>query len=126
MARPSQKILRGDIIVLLFGVLLCAVSFVLMFTANKNVGVFTVKTPDGVREYSLTGEYDLTVDSCGHTLRVCVAGGTVSVSDSDCPDKVCVRTGKISRAGQAIICIPAEVVIEITGGGKADEDFIVG
>lgn len=41
--------------------------------------------------------------------------GKVRVVESTCPDKVCVRTGWISRPGQAIVCLPNRIVVRIEG-----------
>lgn len=41
--------------------------------------------------------------------------GTVSVTESNCGDKTCMRTGKISRQGEAIICVPNKIIVEIKG-----------
>lgn len=49
----------------------------------------------------------------------------VTVTSSDCPDKVCVETGKITRAGQSIVCLPAHISIEIQGSA-AELDGVVG
>ena len=45
-----------------------------------------------------------------------VKDGRVRMIDSACPDKLCVKTGWISRPGESIVCLPNRVVIEITGG----------
>lgn len=42
-----------------------------------------------------------------------VEGGTVMVSQADCPDKICVHTGPISQEGEVIACLPHGVVIYI-------------
>jgi len=41
--------------------------------------------------------------------------GKARVTDSPCPDKTCVRTGWISRPGQAIVCLPNRIVVRIEG-----------
>ncbi|MEW6229491.1 MAG: NusG domain II-containing protein [Bacillota bacterium] len=41
--------------------------------------------------------------------------GRVRISESDCPDKICVRTGWITRPGQVIVCLPNRIVVEIEG-----------
>ena len=46
------------------------------------------------------------------------------MEDADCPDKVCVKTGKIKKPGQTIVCLPHRTVIEITGD-NADIDAAV-
>ena len=127
MSHPQKKITPLDAIV--FGTLLaaCIVSFAVMFFPRSQARSFTVSTPDGTESYSLSDDTVFTVISNGVTLEVTVSGGEVSVTDSDCPDRICVKTGRISKDGQSIVCIPARVVIRITGeGGDGDEDFIVG
>lgn len=41
--------------------------------------------------------------------------GTVSVTESNCGDKTCMRTGKISHRGEAVICVPNKIIVEIKG-----------
>lgn len=42
-----------------------------------------------------------------------VEDGTVMVAQADCPDKICVHTGPISREGEVIACLPHGVMIYI-------------
>ena len=70
---------------------------------------------------------EATVTSRGYTLHIAAAGGAVSVTDSDCPTRDCVHTGAISRAGQSIVCLPAQVVVYLEGTPAAGQpDVIVG
>lgn len=39
----------------------------------------------------------------------------VRVIESSCPDKICAKTGWISKPGENIICLPSRIVIEIAG-----------
>ena len=126
MSFPQKKFTKTDAVVLALLVLLCAALFIGLFFPRGNASSFTVTTPDGVKTYSLSREQSFEVQSNGVTLTVTVGGGAVSVTSSTCPDHICEQTGKISRRGQSIVCIPARVVIEIVGGGESDEDFIVG
>ena len=50
------------------------------------------------------------------------------VSSSDCPTQDCVRTGTISRGGQSIVCLPARIIIQLTGGAadSNDVDIVIG
>ena len=43
----------------------------------------------------------------------------VEVTASACPDRVCMRTGKISRVGESIVCAPLGVCITL-GEGALD------
>ena len=40
----------------------------------------------------------------------------ISFLETDCPDKICVRTGFISKVGQSAVCLPNRIVVKITGG----------
>lgn len=62
------------------------------------------------------GRRSLVVDGFQGESHVEIEGGRVRMVDSACPDKLCVRTGWISRPGQSIVCLPNRVVIEIVSG----------
>ncbi len=42
-----------------------------------------------------------------------VSGGKVRMISSDCPDKVCVKTGRVSREGEVIVCLPNRVILKV-------------
>lgn len=42
-----------------------------------------------------------------------IENGTARIEDADCPDKLCVKMGRISQNGQSLICLPHEVIVEI-------------
>mgnify|MGYP000590388048 CR=1 FL=1 len=47
------------------------------------------------------------------------------MKEADCPDKYCVKQGKITKTRQNIVCLPHKVVVEIavsdnTKGNEAD------
>ena len=75
-----------------------------------------------------TGETQRTVEGGGYTLEICLTDTEVWVEHSDCPTQDCVHTGRISRSGQSIVCLPARVVVELEGGSTADDglDAVIG
>lgn len=126
MAFVQKKVSVSDIVLISAVALICAASFFVLFSPQKTARTFSVKTPSGSQTYSLSQSTSFDVESKGIALRIEVSDGTVAVVSSSCPDHVCEQTGKISKVGQAIICIPAQVVIEISGeGGIGDADFII-
>ena len=76
-----------------------------------------------LKELPLTGEE--TVELTGaYKNTVVIQNGSVSVTRSTCPGEDCVHSGKISKPGRSLVCLPNGVEIRITG---ADEiDFVVG
>lgn len=62
-------------------------------------------------EYSVgtqDGDYNLVI----------VSDGKVSVTSANCPDKVCVRTGRIDSVGDSIVCLPHRLVITVEEGSR--------
>ncbi len=67
-------------------------------------------------DLSKTGKaYEFTVETEYGSNTVLVEPGAISVSSADCPDKICVHQGKLTRPGVPIICMPHRLVIRIEG-----------
>ena len=80
---------------------------------------------------SITAQYPLSMNrteriKCiGGTNTLVIENGEAYVTEADCPDGICIRTGKISRNGQTIICLPHKVVIEICGDEADNKTDII-
>ncbi len=59
-------------------------------------------------------EQSFTVNSAdgGYNI-ITVKDGSISVTDADCPDRICVMTAPISDGIQPIVCMPHKLVIRI-------------
>jgi hypothetical protein len=64
--------------------------------------------------------FDMKLPS-GERSIVEIKDGSIRIKDAGCPDRVCVRTGWISKPGDVIVCLPYRIVIKITGE-KQDVD----
>lgn len=70
---------------------------------------------------------DITVKSKdGGYNTVHIEGGSVSVTDSDCPDRLCVKQGAIENGVRPIICLPHKLAVKIVTSSDSDVDAIVG
>ncbi len=50
--------------------------------------------------------------------------GTISFEKSDCPDKICVNTGKLHTVGQTAACLPNEIFLKIVPqDNRSEEDM---
>ena len=54
----------------------------------------------------------------GYNLLV-IQGGEAWLSEADCPNLLCVKTGKIRYTGQSIVCLPHRLAVRIAGGASA-------
>lgn len=67
------------------------------------------------QEFIISGSYE---------NIVCISGGRVSITQSDCPGTDCVHSGWISTPGRSIVCLPNRVEVRIVGTAS-DVDFVV-
>lgn len=131
-SRPELKFNRYDAVVAAIVALLAvAVAVALWFYLPKTQsGELTVVISTGGEEterVKLANFTETTVTHNRYTLRITADGSGVRVADSDCPTQDCVHTGTITRAGQSIVCLPAQVVVHLEGAASADApDVIVG
>lgn len=56
----------------------------------------------------------------GIVVTVQVSAQGAAVVSSQCPDKVCVHTGTLTKAGQSAICLPAQFVLRLEGNRAVD------
>lgn len=67
----------------------------------------------------------LRVECGGGFNLVTVENGAVFVADADCPDRVCVETGKISGGAVPVVCLPHRLEIRVVNGSDV-ADAVVG
>ncbi len=48
--------------------------------------------------------------------------GRIAFIASDCPDKICIKTGKLHRTGEYAACLPNGVIVKIVRKGQVSED----
>jgi len=48
--------------------------------------------------------------------RIVVRDGSVFVESAPCANQICVKTGRVSRPGQWIACLPNRVFVAVEGG----------
>lgn len=120
----------GDIFVLVLclGLFLCATAYFFIPNTSADTGTarVVIATPDGETYYPLDTPRTVSIVSRGISLTVKIENGEVCVASSDCPDGLCVNTGRISRSGRAVVCVPAQVSVKIENGEAYDADFIIG
>ena len=130
MLDKNKKKRKHDIIL---GLILLSVALILFVIDLTNVSSDTgnkkvVVSVDGKKtaEYPLKKDatYELSGSHLG-TNTLVIKSGKAYISEANCPDKQCVKQGKISRAGEMLVCLPNRVVVKIVDS-KKDEPVIDG
>lgn len=121
--------LKRDIILVLVMLAAAMMALLIINYGVKKKGTYAVVKVDGQELYKLELDKDTTIDVAGYQgglNRIEVKAGKVSMTEADCPDELCVKTGKISRTGETIVCLPHRVVIEIksTQGGNTIDSVV--
>ena len=102
-----------------------------LFWGNLSGGtgdaVLVIREGQEIDRVPLTEEVQSRVYSGrGYTLRVEIREGSVRVTETNCPGQDCLRTGAIHRPGQRIICLPAGIVMELTGESSGGAELKLG
>lgn len=119
-----KLIRKGDIILALCIAVLCAAIWGL--ASLDGGGLTAVITVDGseyktVNLNNVESGYTLELDT-EPAVIVGVDKGAIWFAGSGCPDKLCVKAGKLTHRGSAAACLPAKTVITITGKGAVDAE----
>lgn len=80
---------------------------------GKQYGIYSVETNRSIRIPTSEGMNELVIED-----------GTVYMKDADCPDRLCVKHGKLTGAQDSIVCLPHKVVVTLkkTHTGEGDMD----
>lgn len=101
---------KGDFIIIAAVAVAAVLSVMLLFSFSKQGNRVIIKQNNEI-------VYDESIDKNGSfntgTNVVVVKDGTVFVSKANCKNQVCVASGKISKKGESIICLPNKVIVEI-------------
>ena len=111
---------------ILIAVLLAAaaVGLLIVHHMQSGSGSTVTVTVDGevYGTYDLDEDQTITIDNdYGHNV-IEISGGSVSMTEADCPDLICVHRAKISKDNETIICLPHKLVVEVDSSETADAD----
>lgn len=108
---------KTDAIIVIFtAVLALAVCAAVRFPGKKGTVVAVYKDAELYGEYSASEKRTVELD--GNTIVI--EDGYAYMAAADCPDKLCIKQGKISDSAASIICLPNRVEVKMSGTGKAD------
>ena len=74
----------------------------------------------------LQGSYTFTVENGAGVNVIEAERGRVRVSESNCPDGLCIRQGWIGGGAIPIVCLPHRLVIRFEGANEPDLDAVTG
>ena len=69
---------------------------------------------------TLSGEKVINIDNQFGTSRIVVDRHGAYVTDSSCPDKTEILSGRIEKSGQCLVCLPNRLVVRLEGKTASD------
>ena len=117
---------RIDKLVIVLIVLAALVSIPLVMNASSSAQGATLsvfKSGQKIASYSLNEERQVKIaGGNGGYCLLQIRGGQAHISKSTCPLKICQKQGRISEAGQSIICAPMRLMFQVDSeqGGSLD------
>lgn len=130
-----MKIIKKiDLIIIIILIVASFIPYGVFWLSRENSDyVYAEITVDGkkFREIRLDnhkGKENIKIKTSKGNNVIEVLDNKIAIIDSDCPDKICVKKGYISKLGQTSVCLPHRVIVEIKGKQKNDDevDFISG
>ncbi len=111
--RQKIGIKKGDVFIIAVLSLICVLLFVFpLFTGNGSTVAAVWLDGKKVKEIELSDiskSYEFSVGDC----VLSVEEGKIRFVSSNCPDKLCVKSGYLSKNGDTAACLPNKVVVKI-------------
>lgn len=115
---------KNDLLVI---IIIAAIAIILLiphfFKQDNLTAVITVngETAETVDLNKINGVREITLKS-DPQVKVRIEKGRICVCEAECKDKLCVKCGWLDSPGDAAVCLPAKVVIALSGeSGTQDE-----
>ncbi|MGM9661634.1 MAG: NusG domain II-containing protein [Oscillospiraceae bacterium] len=127
----KRKFGRWDALAAAFVLLLAGLSFLLFYGGRGGGELTATVTVEGetVGVYPLSAleeELLLTPEGLPYPLSIRLTREGAEVVWTDCPNKDCLHTGRITRSGESIVCLPNRLTVRLSGGSGAALDAALG
>ena len=111
---------KTDLLIILIFLLIALVFFIPTLFGNEK-SLTAVITADGeiINEIPLSDSTEEEITINGTVIKI--NGRSVCFTESNCPDKICVRTGNLDSAGDSAACVPNRVSVCIKGEKTNDD-----
>lgn len=123
----DKKKTKAELILVIGLVIVAGCIYLYLHYAGAAKGAKVQILVDGevTQEYDLFSSQKVAIETeNGGQNMLVIDNGECYLDDANCPDKLCVKQGVISKSGQSIICLPHKVVITIEGADEAEVDTI--
>jgi len=122
-----EYMFKKNDLILLGGIFIIALVVIVIINFTKTEGDNIVILKDGkvyeTLDLNKNTTFTIKEDNGAYNI-ITIQDGWVSMTEADCPDKICVKHSKIHYNGESIVCLPHKLVVEIHNGENNDVDII--
>lgn len=120
---------KGDFAIIIVLVIAAITGSIYMFIrGNQSGSKYIVITHDQevIERFKFTNDYKTTYrfEHDGEYNVIYVEDGKVWIEEANCNNQVCVYEQPIKLVGQAIVCLPHKLIVEIQGADESTIDII--
>ena len=125
---PSNKIRLFDVVIIAIFVAISVLVIILHFSLSKYSNKVVIQSFNETYEYNLDDDQKIEITSGEYKYVIEIKDKSIFVSEANCPNGHCKASGKITKSGESIVCLPGKLIIKIVGGGDKGEnsDWVVG
>lgn len=117
--KPTLKhLLIGDWLTIIFSAIIAIYLFLTLWS-HEHASKVQIRIGDKVHAtYDLNQQRDINVHGSIGDAVIHISQGKVRFSKSPCHNQYCVHQGWLTRSGQAAICLPNQISLELIGENK--------
>jgi len=108
------------VFIVIFFIFVVLATFLTFLEPDENVAVISVNGKE-FQTVSLDEEHEFSVSTEYGENIIEIKDGNIRIISADCPDKLCIRHGKLHSKYDSIVCLPNKLVVEY----KTDSDTVV-
>lgn len=113
---------KSDLIITVV-IIFVAVVFLLLSALEKqgssNISAQIYKDGTIIKTVSLSENQTIEIDS----VRLQIKDKKIGFIESDCPDKLCVKTGYLENNDDICVCLPNKIYIKLVGDSNSKKDM---
>lgn len=118
----KSKRMKIWIAVLVLALIACAAAMYIISRSGHEATMVVIRVDGEVYDKidldTVAVAYDMEIKTKFGYNKIRIEPDGVSVIAADCPDKLCMEQGKVSKTGVPIVCLPHRLTIELEGGGS--------
>lgn len=117
-----SKKCKNDLILIISLLLVALIAFsVIQLTKAEGSYAVVVREGEEIAKYSLQSNDEILLQTDDHYNLLVIEDGYAFIKDASCPDKLCVKQGKVHKSGETLVCLPNITTVKIISQDQNDE-----